>query len=96
MEYKLNKKKYKISYLHLFNFIYKKLRIRAFKRKKLKPKRLEKISRAFSKNYVYVHQGQFFIKIKLTQFHVGYKFGQFSCTKKPFLFRPKKKKGTRR
>lgn len=95
MIYKLNKKKYKISYAHLFNFFYKKLKI-VKRRKRLKPKRSERISKSFIRGFVYVHQGQFWTKIKLSTFHIGYKFGEFSCTKKPFTFRPKKKKGPKR
>jgi hypothetical protein len=59
MVYKLNKKKYKIPYLHLFNFFYKKFKVLSKKKKKLKPKRIEKISKAFIRGFVYIHQGQF-------------------------------------
>jgi len=92
MIYKLNKKKYKIPYLHLFNFFYKKFKILGKKKKKLKIKKIKKISKTFIRGFFYKHQGQFLKKLKINKYYVGYKFGEFSYKKKPFLFKPKKKK----
>lgn len=95
MVYKLNKKKLKIPFLNIFNFFYKKFKLFKKYKNKLRPKRHEKISKVVSRGRVYVHQGRVWIKLLLTRYHVNYKFGEFACTKKPFLFRPKKKKNKR-
>lgn len=39
-----------------------------------------------------VHNGKEFIKLKITEKMVGFKFGEFSNTRKKFLFKSKKKK----
>lgn len=95
MIYKSNKKKFKLPFLHIFNYFYKKYRLFKKKSYKLRAKRHEKISKCFSKKIVYIYQGRVWVKIKLTKYHVGYKFGEFACTKKPFVFIPKKKKQKR-
>ena len=38
-----------------------------------------------------IPQGKYSIKIKSTVYHIGYKFGEFAKTRKPFVFRSKKK-----
>jgi ribosomal protein S19 len=44
-------------------------------------------------NYVRsVYQGKSFVTIQATPYHLGYKVGAFTKTRKPFYFRSKKKK----
>jgi hypothetical protein len=38
-----------------------------------------------------IHQGDINVFLKPNIFHLNYKLGMFSKTKKPFFFRPKKK-----
>lgn len=59
---------------------------------KLRVSRSERVSRAGRHARVYIHQGRTWVKLYPTRFHVGYAFGMFACTKKPFCFKPKKKK----
>ena len=93
--YKKNKKKYKFPLLSVVNFFLKKLRILSKKGYKLRCSRSDLISKSMSRRKIYVHQGRTWVKLKLTKYHVGYKFGEFACTKKPFVFKPKKKKNKR-
>ena len=38
-----------------------------------------------------LHTGKWLIKPNLTKFHIGFKLGQLTKTRKPFFFRSKKK-----
>lgn len=39
-----------------------------------------------------IHQGRYTSKHRLNLFSLGFKFGEFSKTRKPFFFRTKKKR----
>lgn len=39
-----------------------------------------------------VHQGNVYVSFETTIYHLGWKLGAFSKTRKPFFFRSKKKK----
>lgn len=95
MVYKLNKKKYKMHFSNIFDFFLRKFRIFKKYKYKLRPKRFEKISKSIVKGRRFIHQGRVWVKLRLSKYHVGYTFGEFACTKKPFIFRPKKKKNKR-
>lgn len=38
-----------------------------------------------------LHQGRYKNELHQTKYHLGFKFGQFTKTRKPFFFRGKKK-----
>ena len=40
---------------------------------------------------VSIHQGKYNTELQQTYNHLGFKFGQFTKTRKPFFFRGKKK-----
>ncbi len=91
--YKKNKKKIKIHLDFLVSFLVKKYLPSLVP--KLVPARWEKIIKMTNSCLVYVHRGSGYCKFKLTDFHAGFKFGLFAHTRKPFIFRPKKKKNKR-
>lgn len=47
------------------------------------------IPRCFSNTSVMIHKGNSFKKMNISRYIIGYKFGEFSFTRKPFFF-PKK------
>lgn len=93
--YKNNIKKFKLSTTYLINYFNKKFDLLGKKKFKLRPHRSEKICSITCKGPVYIHQGRTWVRLRLSKMHSGYKFGMFAATKKPFLFRPKKKKNKR-
>lgn len=42
-------------------------------------------------NTFYIHKGKKYRELKISQYHVGFKFGEFVLTRKPHIF-PKKSK----
>lgn len=62
---------------------------------KLIAERSATISFLFNTGLAYTPQGRVFVKVPLKSYKVGLKFGMFAATKKPFNFRPKKKKQKR-
>lgn len=62
---------------------------------KLKVRRDQKISNRLIREPVFVHQGKTWARVRINRFKVGYKFGMFAATKKPFYFRAKQKKRKR-
>jgi len=87
--------KYKFYNNYVFDFYYKILGVRGRDTLKLRSSRTSIVSGALCDKHVYVHQGRSWVRIKLTKYHVGLRLGMFAATKKPFFFRPKKKKGKR-
>lgn len=63
--------------------------------KKLIAPRCATISPLYDYGLAYTPQGRVLVKVPLTTFRSGFKFGMFAATKKPFNFRPKKKKQKR-
>lgn len=90
---KKNKKKIKIHSDFLIFYLVKKYYPNLVP--KLLPARWEKIIRLLNPCLVYVHRGSGYSKFKINDYHAGFKFGLFSHTRKPFIFRPKKKKNKR-
>lgn len=63
--------------------------------KKLLASRDIKVSPLYDTGLAYTPQGRVLVKVPLTPARTGLKFGMFAATKKPFNFRPKKKKQKR-
>lgn len=65
--------------------------------KKILYSRSSSIPKCFNNSKIYIHKGKSFNKIVINNNNVGYKFGEFSYTRKPFFFLKKEvKKATRR
>ena len=81
-----------------FKFFPKKI-YKIFFKNKFKIKKLKKIfwrnstiPNFFLKNITYIHKGYFFTKVLYSKHYIGFKFGEFALTRKPFSFPLKKKK----
>ena len=86
----------KINYNFLVQYLKKNLQMsKKTNKKKLVAPRNIKLSMLYSQGIVYVHQGRINVKVKLTKYKTGLIAGQFAATKKPFCYRPKKKKEKR-
>lgn len=66
-----------------------------YSNKKLIAPRNATISPLYDCGLSYTSQGRVLVKVPLTTSRTGFKFGMFAATKKPFNFRPKKKKQKR-
>lgn len=44
------------------------------------------LPKIFLKKSIFLHKGNIFAKILFNKYHVGYKMGEFSVTRKPFNF----------
>jgi ribosomal protein S19 len=62
---------------------------------KVRAKRADVISGYLLKKPVYIHQGRTWMRVKLHKWKIGFKFGMFSATKKPFHYKSKKKANKR-
>ena len=76
----------KAIYKKIFNIVTKK-KIKLFIFSKVSA-----IPHIFIKKRFAIYKGNLFRKITINKFIVGYKFGEFTFTKKPCIFVPKKKK----
>lgn len=86
----------KINILNLQFLILYYLKVLNYKSElKLIANRAVSISPLFNSGLAYTHQGRVLVKVLLSKPKVGFKFGMFAATKKPFNFRPKKKKQKR-
>ena len=54
------------------------------------------IPKIFFKKTVLIYKGNIFAKIIFNKYHIGFKFGEFSVTRKPFNFPLKNTKKTKR
>lgn len=77
------------------NFLWRKIvffkKKSVFKKKQfLFYSRSSNIPSCFMKNYFRIHKGHSFRRISVNVYNVGYKFGEFSFTRKPFHFPLKK------
>lgn len=54
------------------------------------------INKLFLKKIIRIHKGNKFIFFKINELHLGFKFGEFSLTKKPFYFPKINKKKNKR
>lgn len=52
------------------------------------------ILKSFIGSYVLIYKGNLFRKLLVNKYAVGYKFGEFTHTRKPFTYPVKKKKKT--
>ena len=89
----MSRSKWKMQYFS--NFILRKIIIlkkkNDFKRKKfIFYNRSSSIPNCFNNYYFRVHKGNIFRRIMINIFNVGYKFGEFSFTRKPFHYPLKK------
>ena len=50
------------------------------------------IPNSLSGNTFFIHKGYKYRELKVTDYHIGYKFGEFILTRKPHVFRKKVKK----
>lgn len=49
------------------------------------------IPKSFIDNTFFIHKGCRYRELKIGQFHVGFKFGEFILTRKPHVYRKKSK-----
>jgi ribosomal protein S19 len=54
------------------------------------------IPKILFKKTVLIHKGNIFAKILFNKYHIGFKFGEFSVTRKPFNFPMKNVKKAKR
>lgn len=92
MSWGMGRAKTKLSLEYITQGYFRRLSIGNYKLFKFRVSRGDRISLSHCGGVVYIHQGRTWVKLKLSKYHVGRKFGSFACTKKPFIFRPKKKK----
>lgn len=85
----------KLDLTFLTMYVIKYLKYPTMLKKKLIPHRSVRCSPIFNQGIAYVHQGRVLVKVPLRAYKVGFKFGMFAATKKPFNFRPKKLKNKR-
>lgn len=87
-----NKRVYKLDYDQLREVYSKYLEVDGREEYKLQIKRYNKIIPMYEKYGIFVHQGRSWVRVLVSKYHFGIKAGCFALTKKPFNFRPKKKK----
>lgn len=86
------KAKTKLSLNYILPGYLRRLNIENSRLLKFRVRRDDRVSHSHCGGFVYIHQGRTWVQLKLSKYHVGKKFGSFACTRKPFIFRPKKKK----
>lgn len=57
-----------------------------FRKKKIFFDRSSVIPECFSFYYIQIHKGKKFRRLGINDFNIGYKFGEFSFTRKPYHF----------
>lgn len=92
---KKRQKLHKLFFNFLNSYLLKNLNFKKQIKKKLIAKRNVKISKIFNSNDAYVSQGRVLVRVPLNVYKIGFTFGEFAATKKPFNFRPKKLKQKR-
>lgn len=90
--------KWKLNYIsyEIFKYMYKQKKNYIKSSNKLKKiyifSKVSKIPIFFLDNWIHVYKGKSFRRLKITKFNVGYRFGSFIMTRKPFSFPIKQKK----
>lgn len=85
----------KASTATVYNFYYKKMDYTGAGENKLILSRNQTMLMLHNNQVFYIHQGRTWVRARGTKFHVGYKAGSITATKKPFFFRSKKKRGVK-
>lgn len=87
---------WKFNYIN--SFIYKNIYLSKFKGFKVTKlfSRNTTIPKIFFKKAVYIYKGSIFNKVVFNKYHIGFKSGEFSVTRKPFNFPLKNIKKTKR
>jgi ribosomal protein S19 len=83
--YFISKSIWRFLYFKKSNFFLKKIKKITYSRNSIVPS-------GFINDYIIIHKGNIFKKLHVIKYNVGFKFGEFSFSRKPFYFPTKEKK----
>ncbi len=85
-------------FYYINSLLYKNVYLSKFKNYKITKLfcRNTTIPKIFFKKTIYIHKGNIFAKILFNKYHIGFKLGEFSVTRKPFNFPLKNTKKAKR
>nr|YP_010147345.1 30S ribosomal protein S19 [Thuricola similis]QQP22156.1 30S ribosomal protein S19 [Thuricola similis] len=79
-----------ITFFDYYYYISKLLKIKLINKFHIAPR--TKVMTTLSQPWNSIHQGKNYTMVNFYKIRLGYKYGSFSKTRKPFFFRSKKKK----